>query len=596
MASPVPPASPDYPGTPTLPFPTTPTLPSTLQANATPPNPSATPPLRSSEPSKPPVSEAINQLTGGPFPKPIWVWQALDANDALSRDPAGLPKTFGQSVKVLREGKRGPKSVKIAPAVMLKVIDSMVVIKEDSQENYRKVNYAHTIPYYEGLLLLDELLSRSRGIVAWPRDLASALEKARAKLPNQRLSAATYVKRNLLDVAVTGPPTTTTAGHRRNLIIDKALHLEDGVEGGGFWKVLEVAEYLPPWLAFTHPNCGIYQDFYLIRWAPPHNNVDFSTTESGYEDAVGATWEPDECLPIQLDGLRQAAKRKWVIKRQTLEANQLQLSQSKRLAQAPIGGPAKVAKTEVERSSADEQDEGEDAMIWEQLVNSMASSASLAKRPEDEVAFKYTPGQVLAQQVVRLLDACHSSKRGGVATAISRMLILGPSEGADSAKTRISTKLLTDLSKKKVYKLDAIYEILQDLAKSVTGENANEKAEEHSQALVAWILVYMFPQPDHARWGWAHRAWTWDQWWILQANCVRAFPPIHAYSIMVKALELMISVSTSKQINEMPVWKDKPKHLSELRRRMGKMSGKTEEQLIADLSELGIHDQASKLS
>ena len=42
--------------------------------------------------------------------------------------------------------------------------------------------------------------------------------------------------------------------------------------------------------------------------------------ENGCGETVGATWEPDECLPAGLDPLRVAAKRTWIRARREKEA------------------------------------------------------------------------------------------------------------------------------------------------------------------------------------------------------------------------------------------------------------------------------------
>merc|ERR1712060_178572 len=82
--------------------------------------------------------------------------------------------------------------------------------------------------------------------------------------------------------------------------------------GNEFFKIRDITGYLPPWEAFCNEKCGFYQDFYQVRWEYPFSEVDYSRVENGCMATVGATWEPDECLPAHLDPLRLAAKRAWI--------------------------------------------------------------------------------------------------------------------------------------------------------------------------------------------------------------------------------------------------------------------------------------------
>jgi len=63
----------------------------------------------------------------------------------------------------------------------------------------------------------------------------------------------------------------------------------------------------------------MYQDFYMVQWASPHDAVDYKSYENGSESLKGATWEPDECLPDDLDPLRLQVKRTWMEKQRDRE-------------------------------------------------------------------------------------------------------------------------------------------------------------------------------------------------------------------------------------------------------------------------------------
>merc|ERR1712187_813161 len=102
--------------------------------------------------------------------------------------------------------------------------------------------------------------------------------------------------------------------YRREDLTADGINLVEGENLPGAFDVKEIVEYLPPWEAFCHEKCGFYQDFYLVKWKYPYSEVDYSKTENGCTWMIGATWEPDECLPAHLDALRYAAKKAWVMK------------------------------------------------------------------------------------------------------------------------------------------------------------------------------------------------------------------------------------------------------------------------------------------
>jgi len=112
------------------------------------------------------------------------------------------------------------------------------------------------------------------------------------------------------------------AYRRESLHIDDKSGLLGGTNGGGFFQIRDIIAYLPPWEAFCHAKCGFYQDFYMVRWEHPFSEVDYAQVENGCIGIVGATWEPDECLPSHLDPLRHAAKRAWIKKTREVEQRQ----------------------------------------------------------------------------------------------------------------------------------------------------------------------------------------------------------------------------------------------------------------------------------
>lgn len=225
-------------------------------------------------------------------------------------------------------GARGPEFSRITNATFICAKGENVLIAEGGAT--REVSRHMLLPWYEGLLLLEELVTSREGPAAsehfqasWvDQDLKTVLQKERAKFGGE-ISGATYMDRALVTTAVTGSRFVDSEGkehayRRFNLRADDAK-LVDGEEGEGMFKVEKISGYMPPWEAFCHKRCGLYQDFYQVRWAYPFSEVDYGKVENGCSGQRGATWEPDECLPSGLDPIRLAAKRIWINKRREME-------------------------------------------------------------------------------------------------------------------------------------------------------------------------------------------------------------------------------------------------------------------------------------
>ena len=83
------------------------------------------------------------------------------------------------------------------------------------------------------------------------------------------LSSSLYVSKKLLTASVTGPQFVSREGklfsHRRRLRNDTHVAEADELPMG-FYKVDRLLEYLPPWEAFVHPKCGLYQAIFTSIW------------------------------------------------------------------------------------------------------------------------------------------------------------------------------------------------------------------------------------------------------------------------------------------------------------------------------------------
>ncbi|CAJ1378506.1 unnamed protein product [Effrenium voratum] len=248
-----------------------------------------------------------------PEPKAqCWVWfRPLGSETSGPRDAAALPHTSAAHEERRRNGLWGHQAYRLAPAVFVGDAEDMVVVKEmrDSKAQL-KVRPGLVLDYYEGLLVL-EALALSDAQCPWFEHVKDILEKEKLQ---RNLSPSLYVSKKLLTAAVTGPQFVTREGqvvaHRRAPL--RADGPQEVEAPPGWYQVDRLLEYLPPWEAFVHPKCGLYQDYYLVQWAPPHAMDSYADTPQGCEQFPHATWEPDECLPDELDALRISAKKRWL--------------------------------------------------------------------------------------------------------------------------------------------------------------------------------------------------------------------------------------------------------------------------------------------
>eukprot|EP00747_Dinoflagellata_sp_TGD_P034093 gnl/TRDRNA2_/TRDRNA2_137050_c0_seq1.p1 gnl/TRDRNA2_/TRDRNA2_137050_c0~~gnl/TRDRNA2_/TRDRNA2_137050_c0_seq1.p1 ORF type:complete len:638 (-),score=99.45 gnl/TRDRNA2_/TRDRNA2_137050_c0_seq1:31-1845(-) len=270
-----------------------------------------------------------------------------------------MPTEEAACQRMFGENKRGPRAARISKVSALETRDSTILVAERGVT--KEVPKSLLLPWYEGLLLLDEMCtSQGKGeriSAEWiDADLQKVLETERDK---RQLSSALYVERKLLNIAVTGATVSDSEGrkwvHRREQVkANENLRLVagKGVDSGLF-GVREVTGYMPPWEAFCHEKCGLYQDFYQVVWGDPCSQTDYSAVENGCSGIKGATWEPDECLPVGLDSLRIAAKRKWIKLRREQEEVQKVQRQKALLNKRPMASPS--PESELDASSSKRQ-------------------------------------------------------------------------------------------------------------------------------------------------------------------------------------------------------------------------------------------------
>lgn len=320
-----------------------------------------------------------------------WYWLAAGTGpggSAETRDPAALPGNREEHLRRNERSEWGPKWTQLCPAILRgrKGKQALVTdIAEPAKE--RELPVSLVLTWYEGLLVLDSIRRSGLQIPWFTEELRAQLKEAGV------ISPATYMSQQLHDQAVTGPEFLTSDGKTseyRRKIVPK----QDPAEGetkDGWYKVKSLAGYLPPWEAFIHPKCGIYQDFYMVQWDSPDDQTDYRDTEFG-GDAVGTTWEPDECLPDELDNLRLRQKSSWLGQQRSKEAHAEPAGQadSKRRSEgAPEAAKAaKVHRTEEPAASAGRKQDPEGAPG----TGGPAASAERRQHPEGAPRVSRAPG------------------------------------------------------------------------------------------------------------------------------------------------------------------------------------------------------------
>jgi len=218
---------------------------------------------------------------------------------------------------------RGPRVSRIRPARKLKSEGNRAFIAE--QGATRWVPDFMLLHWYEGLLILEELEAAEGKpghlqAAWWDEEMRSILNRERARNNKTQFGSALYAKRFLLHIAVTGKERY----YRRKTSQEvEESSLVAGEDSGGSFGMQKIIGYLPPWEAWHNEKCGFYQDFYQVLWDSPYSEIEYASVENGCVSQKGATWEPDECLPSDLDPLRLAAKHAWIQKRSEQEHKQL---------------------------------------------------------------------------------------------------------------------------------------------------------------------------------------------------------------------------------------------------------------------------------
>eukprot|EP00930_Biecheleria_cincta_P068273 TRINITY_DN5551_c0_g1_i2.p1 TRINITY_DN5551_c0_g1~~TRINITY_DN5551_c0_g1_i2.p1 ORF type:complete len:631 (-),score=114.70 TRINITY_DN5551_c0_g1_i2:6-1898(-) len=247
-----------------------------------------------------------------------WIF-VVPGNASKPRDPSELPHSEPMHRVRIEQKIYGSKAYQLCPAIMMRDLGEKNLVQvrttKDGQNIVLKVKAGLVLDWFEGLLLLDAMQRTPSAQKAcdWYEGLQGILAKEKAR---RNLLASIYVTQKLLNAAVTGPLFPSWDGkefyHRRTPLRKDPPAEVPGPPPAGFYKVDRLLEYLPPWESFVNPRCGLYQDFYLVLWAGPQPKESYASWPNGCEAQPHATWEPDECLPDELDTMRVACKKRWL--------------------------------------------------------------------------------------------------------------------------------------------------------------------------------------------------------------------------------------------------------------------------------------------
>jgi len=271
-----------------------------------------------------------------------WVWRQLESapdGEAALKDPSALPVDAKEHRRRYDDNLWGANYARlILTEVVSKGEDGLLQVQAVKSRVAFNIPIDAGLPWHEGLLVL-ELLCQSNLRQSWVAAFKSVVENAKQSCGGS-FKPKNYVQ-TLLNVAITGPNYVDGDGkvhryRRRRMctVPPKELGKTESLPSQTY-AVDALVDYMPPWEAIFHRKCGLYQDYYLVQWAPPHDEVNLKETECG-SDKLGCSWEPDECLPDGLDADRVNAKELWLSKEHT-----------------PLFSPAKIRKR---RSEAEEKD------------------------------------------------------------------------------------------------------------------------------------------------------------------------------------------------------------------------------------------------
>eukprot|EP00439_Symbiodinium_sp_Y106_P004352 s3487_g1.t1 len=174
----------------------------------------------------------------------------------------------------------------------------------------------------------------------------------------RKVNGTLYVEKKLMNLSVTGKRFEDAEGaafsYRRPEVKDSDIPVDSEDEAmPGRFRIADITGYMPPWEAWCHEHGGFYQDFYQVHWkdekGTPWGALNFSKVENGAVE-TGSTWEPDDCIPPSLDGMRLREKAKWLKRKRDQEQK---AEKDKELAEVTVKGQSKRPRIETSSMTLD---------------------------------------------------------------------------------------------------------------------------------------------------------------------------------------------------------------------------------------------------
>ena len=266
--------------------------------------------------------------------KEVWIWDPVDANAAFQHPQETPENNLVMAKECFMDGKIGARLNKLSKATLVDQNGSIAMVAREDGSRH-EVPLARLLHWYEGLLVLQELEAKSGAGVTWFDDRCRNLLSQERRKYKSGIVGSLYVEKKLLNTSVTGKRLDAEGPdftHRRPDVKDMDIPAESEDEAApGRFSIADITGYMPPWEAWCHEHAGFYQDFYQVQWKSDKGTawarMNLSKVENGAIEA-GSTWEPDDCIPPSLDGMRLREKTKWFKRKRDQEQKEKELAEA----------------------------------------------------------------------------------------------------------------------------------------------------------------------------------------------------------------------------------------------------------------------------
>lgn len=268
------------------------------------------------------MAESADKKAEGSGKQHRWIWRGT--KNKQPADPSQPPLTAAEHKRRLENTEWGPFVARLCPVEVLSGgPEGNMKCKDLASQDVFDVPFHESLPWYEGLLALDTMKKCNLRPNWFNAYLESVLNSNRQKQTNKEFNAIQYVRLKLKTTAATGPSFTDSAGHEhkhRRQLKSKLSKPTQGETTSTHFACHGIKGYLPPWEAMLHKSCGLYQDYYLVHW---EDETSIKPNVESSSHLAGCSWEPDECVPDDMDAIRIEAKEEWLKEERTLDPSMI---------------------------------------------------------------------------------------------------------------------------------------------------------------------------------------------------------------------------------------------------------------------------------